>query len=299
MISCRENNSIINETASATGFGIACGTCGELVQGCINDQNFMITFPIPLFVHAEANFVSGGEISIIPGYKNKAAKAAGILVDSLRGLGILDKKLGITIKIESELMEGKGMASSTADIIAVCRAISNLCNYPIGPWEISNICTSIEPSDGVMYQSSVVYDFFKGRLLEDIGNLMSMGLIIIDNGEAVDTVSFKRIPYTVNETTQILEAYRLATLGIKNQDIVLLGRATTISAKVNQRRHYKKEFNEIMNVFPKLGACGISVAHSGSILSLLFHANDNINIENAKNRLSMMFPEATIREINI
>ncbi|MEI4605825.1 kinase [Bacillus cereus] len=299
MIVSRENDSIMKEAISATGVGISCGTCGELVQGCINDQNFMITFPIPLYASAEAKFVGGGKISIIPGYKNKAAKAAEILVGSLRKLGIVDTELGITIKIESELIEGKGMASSTADIIAVCRAISNLCNYPIGPWEISNICTSIEPSDGVMYQSSVVYDFFKGRLLEDIGPLMSMRLVIVDNGEAVDTVNFKRVPYTPKEMKQVLEAYRLATCGIKSQNIELLGRATTISAKVNQRRHFKREFNDIMNIFPELGAHGISVAHSGSILSLLFDKNDDMKIENTKNRISMMFPEATIREITI
>lgn len=93
---------------------------------------------------------------------------------------------------------------------------------------------------------------FKGRLLEDIGPLMPMHLIIIDNGEAVDTVSFKRVPYTFNEMKQILEAYRLATCGIKNQDIELLGHATTISAKVNQRRHYKREFNDILNILPEL-----------------------------------------------
>ncbi|WP_167332916.1 GHMP family kinase ATP-binding protein [Bacillus gaemokensis] len=120
----------------------------------------MITFPIPLYAHAEAKFVSGGKIIITPSYKTKAAKAAEILLNSLKVLGIIDKNLGITIKVESELIEGKGMASSTADIVAVCRAISNLCNYPIACWEISNICTAIEPSDGVMYQSSVVYDFF-------------------------------------------------------------------------------------------------------------------------------------------
>ncbi|MFC1451646.1 kinase, partial [Bacillus cereus] len=106
MIVSRENDSRMKEAISATGVGISCGTCGERVQGCINDQNFMITFPRPLYASAEARFVRGGKISIIPGYKNKAAQAAEILVDSLRKLGIVDKELGITIKIESELMEG-------------------------------------------------------------------------------------------------------------------------------------------------------------------------------------------------
>ncbi|WP_255846429.1 hypothetical protein [Bacillus cereus group sp. BfR-BA-01349] len=43
-------------------------------------------------------------------------------------------------------------------------------------------------------------------MLEDIGPLMPMKLLIIDNGEAVDTVSFKRIPYTPDEMKKILEA---------------------------------------------------------------------------------------------
>ncbi|WP_167332917.1 hypothetical protein [Bacillus gaemokensis] len=109
-----------------------------------------------------------------------------------------------------------------------------------------------------------------------------MRLIIIDNGDAVDTVSFKRVPYTSNEMKQILEAYDLATRGIKSQDIELLGRATTISAQVNQRRHYKRELNDIIDILPELGAYGISVAHSGSILSLLFDADGCLKIENTK-----------------
>ncbi|MDZ3952349.1 kinase [Bacillus thuringiensis] len=300
MISDKEHDTFMNEAMSTIGVGVACGTCGELVQGCINNQNFMITFPIPLTACAKAEFIRGGEILILPNYKHKAAKAAEMLLHSLKDLGIVDKELGVSVTIETQLIEGKGMASSTADIVAVCRAISHLCNYPIGPWEISNICTSIEPSDGVMYQSVVVYDFFKGCLLEDIGPLMPMRLLIIDNGEVVDTVSFKRIAYTADEMKKILGAYDLATRGIKKQDIELLGRAATISAHVNQRRHYKKELNDIIAILPELGAYGVSIAHSGSIFALLFAADeDMIQIEGAKNRISKMFPEATIKVIDI
>ena len=35
MIVSRENDSIMKEAISATGVGISCGTCGELVQGAL------------------------------------------------------------------------------------------------------------------------------------------------------------------------------------------------------------------------------------------------------------------------
>lgn len=287
----------LNKTLSVTES--AFGTCGELVQGCIDGQNFMITFPVSLHSNVEATFISGGEIIVSPSYKKKAAKAAEILLSYIKELGLINKDLGVSLNIESDLIEGKGMASSSADIVAVCRAVSKLCNYPITPWQISKISVSIEPSDGVMYESSVVYDFFEGKLLQEIGPIMPMSLVTIDFGGTVDTVEFKRIPYTQEEEKQIFKAYHLAIRGIKSWDIQLLGEATTISALVNQRRHYKKELNNIINLIPELEAYGVAVAHSGSIISLLFDFKNYAKIELAKSKLEGLFPKAIIQEFNV
>lgn len=287
----------LNETLTVTES--AFGTCGELVQGCIDGQNFMITFPLALHSHAEAKFISGGKIIIKPTYKKKAAKAAEILINYLKKIDLIDKEVGVSLNIESDLIEGKGMASSSADIVAVCRAVAKLCNYPITPWQISKISVSIEPSDGVMYESSVVYDFFEGKLLQEVGPIMPMRLVTIDFGGTVDTVNFKRVSYSQEEEKQIFKAYDLAMRGIRSGNIKLLGEATTISALVNQRRHYKRELNNIINLIPKLEAHGVAIAHSGSIMSLLFDSESQDKIELAKSKLEGLFPEAIIQEFDV
>ena len=58
----------------------------------------------------------------------------------------------------SDLDVGKGMGSSTADIVAGARAVVAACDCSLSPEQLARIATSIESSDGSMYPGIVAFN---------------------------------------------------------------------------------------------------------------------------------------------
>src|SRR6476660_171848 len=108
------------------GKGSCNGTFGELVQGTIGESPFLITLPIP-GLRSEAIFIpdpTASEIKAVDS-KVKAMKAGKSLFQQfgLKGGGLLD--------IRSNIPIGKGMASSSADIVAALKAIAHSYSLPL------------------------------------------------------------------------------------------------------------------------------------------------------------------------
>lgn len=53
------------------------------------------------------------------------------------------------LRLESDIPRGKGLASSTADLIASCRAVARYHRLPLDPDVLETILRDIEPSDGL------------------------------------------------------------------------------------------------------------------------------------------------------
>lgn len=60
----------------------------------------------------------------------------------------------------------KGMASSSSDIVAAMKAIAHSYSLPLTEQILSSIAVEIEPSDGVMYDDVVAYDYIHGELIK-------------------------------------------------------------------------------------------------------------------------------------
>jgi L-threonine kinase len=253
---------------SSTGVGRAFGTCGELVQGQFDSgEDFLITLPVDMWSEVQVTIdVTSSEVrgNI---YKTKTSLA---IRKALNYFGF--PNFGATFQSQSDLPEGKGMASSSADIVAACRAVSAAMNLPISAEEISHIAISIEPTDGVMYEGSVCYNHRQGGLLEMLGKLPPANLLILDFGNQIDTVAFNQIPknYTAVEREQIKQAYELIRTGIQMQDFAQIGLGATLSAEVNQRILPKPYFEKITRIMREHNTNGVCAAHSGTVLGLLF-----------------------------
>src|SRR5437868_6769958 len=141
------------------GKGSCNGTFGELVQGIIGERPFLITLPIP-GLRSEAIFIPDPTVSEIKVVDSmaKAMKAGRLLFQQfgLKGGGLLD--------IRSNIPIGKGIASSSADIVAALKAIADSFSLPLTNEMISTIAAKIEPTDGVMYDEVVAYDYLHGEL---------------------------------------------------------------------------------------------------------------------------------------
>ncbi|PFO07453.1 kinase [Bacillus sp. AFS076308] len=251
------------------GKGSCNGTFGELVQGIIAERPFLITLPIPS-LRSEATFVPEPAVSGIRvvDSKMKAKKAGESLLQlfGIRGGGYLE--------IHSNIPAGKGLASSSADMVAAVRAIADSYSLPLTNEVISMIAVKVEPTDGVMYEEAVAYDYIHGQLIESFGALPPFILVGIDLGGAVNTIEFNQIPkeYSREDQEQFILAYNLVKKGFNEKNLSYIGQAATISARVNQKILPKHIFPQLDKLAHRFQG-GMVVAHSGTVAGILLDGN--------------------------
>ncbi len=250
-----------------TGYGKANGTFGELLQGVLPCQkSFMVTFPVNLFSYV--TFIpdaSTTKISTFPDHKIKSYTLAQNLLNTF------NIQIGGTLIIESELVEGKGLASSSADLVATAYAVANSIKASISKELIAKLIYSIEPSDGVMYPGIIAFDYKKLKLIEKIGNLPELTIIAIDEGKKIDTLQYNSIQKFYSKSCQKKYEKLLdqMTTAIQAQNLPLIGKISTESAIMNQNNNHKNFLQDLIDISNEIGALGISTAHSGTFLGIV------------------------------
>jgi len=174
----------------------------------------------------------------------------------------------------SALPIGKGMASSSADLSALCQAVVLSLGENISVDEIADLCLAIEPTDGTFYSGIMLFDHVAGKLRQPLGNPPPLCIAVFDAGGEVDTLSFnQRSDLSIlnkAKEKQVREAAELVMAGIKQQDPSLVGQGATLSALANQSILYNPYLNTLVQIGSYYGACGVNAAHSGTVLGILF-----------------------------
>lgn len=244
------------------------GTCGELVQGTLDGQNFLITCPVDLYSVAAVNKQAPADAA---GCKTRQAVTA-----TLDYLGISEHR--IQVSISSQLPVGKGMASSSADISAACQAVALYFNRMLTPDEIAAIALTIEPTDGIFYPGISMFDHVHGLIRKSLGMPPRLFIAVFDAGGEVDTLLFnsRQDLARLNHEKESLvrEAIQLVSRGIAEQDGSLIGRGATLSAVANQAILPKPCLDTFLEITPKFGAVGVNVAHSGTVMGVFFPENN-------------------------
>lgn len=259
------------------GVGSAVGTFGELLQGVLPDTSdatgtdFLVTLPITrgstaVFTPTPASL----EVTVEPGDKTKSQRLA---TDMLARYGV---RCGGHLTIDSELAEGKGEASSSADMVAAARAIADAFDIPIAPSNIEDMLREIEPSDGVMYPGVVVFDHRAVRLRARLGPLPPATIVGIDEGGQVDTVAFNRLPKPFSDFDKDRYRRLLATMttAVSRGDLSLVGEVATQSSVMNQRLRRKRSLPDMLAICERQGGLGVVTAHSGTTLGVLLAADE-------------------------
>ncbi len=264
------------------------GSCGELIQGMMGEANFLVTCPVNSYsiLKAKKNTIKEHRINL-PG-KNKLLRA---LDETLKCLE-LDLTEGYDINLESGLLIGKGMASSTADMTAAIIAIASLNNKNISHEMISRILLKIEPSDGIFYPGIVAFDHIHGSFYEKTGQAFDVNFLIYDYGGQVDTISFNSDPKlrekNLAKKETIEKAYFLLKDAFASQDIKKLGQAASMSALANQSILHKKNLEEIIEESLFYGAYGVNIAHSGTLIGIV--NNKESQLESLQDAIKEKFP---------
>ncbi|MFI9061963.1 kinase [Streptomyces sp. NPDC053429] len=257
----------------SAGVGRAFGTFGELLQGVLpgNGGHFMVTSPVAAWSTATfAHEPDATTIHVAPRHKRKAAKLA------QRALRAAGHSGGGQLRIGSELPEGKGMASSSADLVATARAVADALDVRFTPADIEALLRGIEPSDGVMYDEIVAFSHREVRLRERLGTVPSMTVIAYDEGGQVDTISHNhaataRSAEEQREYAGLLDQARDAILV---SDLRSLGRVATRSAELNARHMPRPSLPTLQRICRDIDGLGIACAHSGTMLGILLPHDD-------------------------
>lgn len=253
-------------------------SCGELIQGMIGDGEKLISLPIDVYseVTIEENvkgIVRANRVKTIVALE-KTLKYFNVPVEYMKN---------ISLSINSNIPIAKGMASSTADIAGTIIATSKLLGKDLSTEELGELCCKIEPTDSTIFDELVLFDHIKGRVIRKHNWNPNMKVLILEMDSFVSTEEFRKNDYTMarNDNKKDIErAYELFSLACDQRDKKLLGKAVTISSLANQRILLKPKLDEIIELTNKVGAYGVNVAHSGTVVGILY--DDHVDIDRLK-----------------
>ena len=246
------------------------GVCGELVQGLLDGVNFLVTCPVNFFARARVTVYEKANGIQAPA---DCPKSAAAMQATIAHLG--RNEVGVRLELSSPIPRSKGLGSSSADVAATIAATGLALGAELPPETIARIALSVEPSDGVMFPGITLFDHLKGRVLEILGSPPPMEIVALDFGGTVDTVEFNSVDrgdLWQAIQNEVDEALRLIRLGIREQDPGSVGRGATISAQASQVVMPKPKLPAVVEFAETVGAAGVNVGHSGTIIGVLLDA---------------------------
>ncbi|MFC5666303.1 kinase [Kitasatospora misakiensis] len=252
--------------------GSSFGTFGELLQGRLQPGNrdFLVTLPIARWSTARFQWQPDQELRVEPPGKRKSLELADRM---LRQYGCPG---GGTLTLSGDLPEGKGLASSSADLVATARAVAGVLGVGMPAATIERLIRPIEPTDGVMYNGTTAFYHREVRLCARLGPIPPMTIVGVDEGGEIDTVAFNRKEksFTRKETSEYRRLLHSLSEAVRHGDVRTIGRVATRSSEMNQRLQHKRLLPDLLDTCRKAGALGVVVAHSGTKLGILISAAD-------------------------
>ncbi|MCJ0392438.1 cobalamin biosynthesis protein [Clostridioides difficile] len=248
-------------------YGICPASCGEFVQGIIDDEEYLCSYAIDMYskVYIEEKLV---DINL-GRYKSRLA------IEKVFEKFNLPKKYtkNISLNINSKIPVGKGMASSTADIGATIKATLSLIDKDLSSEEISKLAAEIEPTDSIFIDKNSIFNPLNGTVIKYLGNLTNAKVVILEPNKVLDTMKIRlRQDYNklkVENKEVIKKSFALLEEGLKKNNLSLVGEACTLSSLANENKEKKEYLNEIIKISKKYGAYGVNIAHSGTVVGIL------------------------------
>jgi uncharacterized protein involved in propanediol utilization len=264
-----------NETKNwRTGIGSCRAHHGELFQGQVADERgrlrrCLMTLPCENF-RSTVSFIPdpGCPVTVQPANKEKARRTVELVLAAVGRMGI-----GGLIQVSSNIEECKGYGSSTADCVAAAIAVADALRIKLHEEEIARLVVQAEQaSDNVMFSNASLFAHREGVVLEHyMRPVPQMEILGVDTqpDEGIDTLKYTPASYTWKEVQHFEILASALRRAIQTQDRHLLGRVATASADINERFLPKPGYKEIRALSERVGALGVAVAHSGTVLSVM------------------------------
>lgn len=250
-------------------------SCGELIQGWISGGEKLVSCPIDWFSTVE---VTNGNAQLSR-QRPMMRKALNLTLKQLNIPATESRQL--KIDYNSTIPVAKGMASSTADIAATIAATYRHFNAHYTEERIASLCAELEPTDSTMFNTLTLFDHNQGIATAHYGEFDRLNILVLESSVELETGIFHQIDHRhslISSSDRLSYANTTLANAIKSQQASQLGEAATASAIESQIILPKPHFNQLRNIVEKHQLHGLNVAHSGSVVGLLFDSSQH-NIE--------------------
>lgn len=265
------NNGLKKIAHPLIGYGEAFASFGEIVQGRLrNGDDFLITLPVNMWSTCEVTChpISG------PSEVNCTYWKSRIVAEKI--LEQLNHVFGykLTIKFTRDIPIGKGLSSSTADMLAVVRALQEIFGVIVTETFISRLFSSIEPHDALHYYMSVAYNHREGVLLRKMYYIPQYLIIALDSGGVVDTESYnKSLSFSPEDLISFDELYFGICNEFDKRNDQEIARYASRATKLHSERSGREILKTVLDLADQCNALGVITAHSGTCVGLLYPKN--------------------------
>ncbi|WP_194270215.1 GHMP family kinase ATP-binding protein [Candidatus Methylospira mobilis] len=264
------------------GYGYSQGHHGEIFQGVTlqggkkRPQPVLVTLPCPRYRStAVYHGLPQQSLQILPSNKTKALRAA---LHTLALLGV--SRLGGWLSIDSNIPVGRGLGSSSADVIAAIRAVANAFGKTLPPQTIARLAVQAEAaSDSLMFDDAcVLFAQREGVAVERFSAPLPpmdiLSIQYISESASIDTIALPLPEYSTQEAVEFAALLNRLRQCVLERDPGQVAAVASASARINQLFLHKPHLEEIECIGRSYGALGVQVAHSGSVIGLLFSKGD-------------------------
>lgn len=238
------------------------GSLGEIIQGKIHGKDLLISCPINLFTKVKIFETKE------PKNKLNFTKSNKLMENLLNKWGHEEFINNLDLEISSSIPQGKGFASSTADLCGTYHSLVKLFNREVDILELVQECIKIEPTDSIIFNKLTLFDYKEGKFCREIGNYMECYFLVYEGSKVVDTIAFNNS--NIPGLSNLDDILPLVKRAVENNDIKALGEASTISISRNQKRLYYDSLSLVEKVKIETGGLGILGGHSGDVMAVLY-----------------------------
>ncbi len=253
------------------GRGTAPGTCGEFAQGILSSGTpFHVTCPINKSATVVVSLRPARVLKLLGlgGHHRKLELAIQYAIDLL-DLGPLE----VMVRHWSDLHVGKGMGSSTADVLAGIRAIAHAAGEELDAETEGKLAAKVESSDGSMYPGIAAVNHKTCELVRAWEWYPEFAIVMLVPSNSVDTAS---IPFAGQERLAGEYDDLLARMddAIERRSIEDFAVQSTRSAALNDEFLLNPYSRNLSVRLESFGALGLNVGHTGTVCGLLFANTD-------------------------
>jgi uncharacterized protein involved in propanediol utilization len=284
-------------TERLVGYGKSFASFGEIIQGRLsNNEDFLVTIPIDMWTTCKLVCEPIDGASFVDAKLPKSREVAEHMLEILG----LSSGVKISIDFTKNIPVGKGLSSSTADLLAVVRAFQEVFGVIVSESFISQLFAKIEPHDGLHYSMSVAYNHRQGNLLNKLNYIPDFNIVAVDSGGELSTVEYNKNlnfpPKILNEYDKLYDQLLTA---FANRDDVGIARCAQKSTELHVNRTGNKFLARVLEKASEMNVLGILATHSGTCGGFLLPGNASdeelYRVENKIAEIGHIFHTKTLK----